>query len=165
MLFFGRTLVEFIRSRLLLYISTRINVSLLSDFWIKLMKLPLHYFDTKQTGDILQRLQDQHRIESFLTGSTLSTLFSMFNLLVFSVVLLSYNTMVFAIFLMGSLLYIFWIRFFLKYRRSLDYKRFAVASKENSATMQLIQGMQEIKAEQCGNPASLGMGRLAGFTI
>ncbi len=145
MLFFGRTVVEFIRSRLLLYISTRINVSLLSDFWIKLMKLPLHYFDTKQTGDILQRLQDQHRIESFLTGSTLSTLFSMFNLLVFSVVLLTYNTTVFTIFMIGSVLYVIWIRFFLKHRRNLDYKRFAVASKENSATMQLIQGMQEIK--------------------
>ncbi len=145
MLFFGRTVVEFIRSRLLLYISTRINVSLLSDFWIKLMKLPLHYFDTKLTGDILQRLQDQHRIEGFLTGSTLSTLFSMFNLLVFSVVLLTYNTTVFTIFLIGSVLYIIWIRFFLKYRRTLDYKRFAVASKENSATIQLIHGMQEIK--------------------
>ncbi len=145
MLFFGRTVVEFIRSRILLYISTRINVSLLSDFWIKMMKLPLHFFDTKQTGDILQRIQDQRRIESFLTGATLSTLFSLVNLVIFSFVLFVYSYIVFFIFLIASVLYIFWIRFFLKYRRSIDYERFAVASKENSATMQLITGMQEIK--------------------
>ncbi len=145
MLFFGRTIVDFIRSRILLYISTRINVSLLSDFWIKLMRLPLHFFDTKQTGDILQRLQDQHRIENFLTGTTLSTLFSLVTLFIFSIVLLIYNSTIFFIFAVASILYILWIRFFLKYRRSLDYKRFAVASKENSATMQLIYGMQEIK--------------------
>ena len=145
MLFFGRATVEFIRSRILLHISTKINVSILSDFWIKLMKLPLSYFDTKLTGDILQRLGDHKRIESFLTGTALNTFFSLFNLVVFSFVLLQYNTTVFFIFLIGSILYFFWIRLFLRFRRTLDYKRFAVASKENSATMQLIFGMQEIK--------------------
>jgi len=145
MLFFGRTIVEFIRSRILLYISTRINISLLSDFWIKLMRLPLHFFDTKHTGDILQRIQDQHRIENFLTGSTLSTLFSIITLFIFSIVLLVYNSTVFFIFAAGSILYILWIRFFLRYRRTLDYKRFAIAAKENSATMQMIYGMHEIK--------------------
>jgi ATP-binding cassette subfamily B protein len=145
MLFFGRTTVEFIRSRILLHISTKINVSILSDFWIKLMKLPLSYFDTKLTGDILQRLGDHKRIESFLTGTALSTMFSLFNLVVFSFVLMQYNMTVFFIFLTGSILYFFWIRIFLRYRRTLDFKRFAVASKENSATMQLIYGMQEIK--------------------
>ena len=145
MLFFGRTVVEFIRSRILLYISTKINLAILSDFWIKLMKLPLSYFDTKKTGDIIQRIGDHKRIESFLTGSALNTLFSLFNLVIFSVVLLQYNTYVFAIFCIGSILYFLWIKLFLRYRRSLDYKRFAVASKENTATMQLIYGMQEIK--------------------
>lgn len=145
MLFFGRTVVEFIRSRILLYISTKINLAILSDFWIKLMKLPLSYFDTKMTGDIIQRIGDHKRIESFLTGSALNTLFSLFNLVIFSVVLLQYNTYVFAIFCIGSILYFLWIKLFLRYRRSLDYKRFAVASKENTATMQLIYGMQEIK--------------------
>lgn len=145
MLFFGRTVVDFIRSRILLYISNKINVSLLSDFWIKMMKLPLQFFDTRQTGDILQRIQDQRRIESFLTGSTLSTLFSFISLIIFSIVLLIYNTTIFFIFLIASVLYIGWIFLFLNYRRHLDYKRFAIASKENSATMQLIQGMQEIK--------------------
>jgi ATP-binding cassette, subfamily B, bacterial len=144
-LFFGQTFVEFIRSRILLFISTHINFSILSDFWIKLMKLPLNFFDTKRTGDILQRTHDHKRIESFITGTALQTLFSLFNLLVFSVVLLTYNTVVFAIYFIGSLLYLGWIQAFLKYRRKLDYKRFEAASKESSATMQLIQGMQEIK--------------------
>lgn len=145
MLFLGRTVVDFIRSRLLLYISTKVNLSLLSDFWIKLMKLPLSYFDTKMTGDIVQRIGDHKRIESFLTGSALSTLFSLFNLVIFSVVLLQYNYYVFFIFLAGSILYLFWIRIFLNRRKILDYSRFAVAAKENTATMQLVHGMQEIK--------------------
>jgi ATP-binding cassette subfamily B protein len=145
MLFFGRTTVEFIRSRILLNISTKINVSILSDFWIKLMKLPLSYFDTKLTGDIIQRLNDHRRIESFLTGTALNTLFSLFNLVVFSFVLLQYNINVFFIFVAGSALYFFWIRIFLRYRKNLDYRQFSVASKESSATMQLIQGMQELK--------------------
>ena len=145
MLFFGRTVIDFIRSRLLLYISTRVNLSILSDFWIKLMKLPISYFDTKMTGDIVQRISDHKRIESFLTGSALNTLFSFFNLIIFSVVLLRYNYTVFIIFLAGSIVYLLWIRIFLRYRKILDYSRFAVASKENTATMQLVHGMQEIK--------------------
>lgn len=144
-LFFSRMVVEFIRSRLLLYISTHINASILSDFWVKLMKLPISFFDTKMTGDIIQRLGDHRRIESFLTGSTLNVLFSLVNLVLFSIVLLLYNKTIFFIFAIGSILYFFWIKVFLKYRRQLDFKRFAVASKENTATMQLIYGMQEIK--------------------
>lgn len=144
-LFFARTIVEFIRSRILLFISTHINLSILSDFWIKLMRLPLNFFDTKQTGDILQRINDHKRIESFIIGTALQTIFSVFNLLTFSVVLLYFNTNIFFIFAIGSFLYFLWIRLFLKYRRRLDYTRFAALSKENSTTMQLIQGMQEIK--------------------
>ncbi len=144
-LFFSRMVVEFIRSRLLLFISVHINASILSDFWIKLMRLPMNFFDTKMTGDILQRLGDHKRIESFLTGSTLNVIFSLFNLVLFSVVLLLYNKTIFFIFCIGSILYFFWIKIFLKFRRQLDFKRFAIASKENTATMQLIYGMQEIK--------------------
>jgi len=145
MLFAARTAIEFIRSRLLLFISTHINISLLTAFWFKLMKLPLSYFDTKLTGDIQQRIQDQHQIENFLTGSSLSVLFSVLNLIIFSIVLLQYDTAVFTIFTAGSILYFLWVRLFLKYRRNLNYKRFAVAGKENAATMQLISGMQEIR--------------------
>jgi ATP-binding cassette subfamily B protein len=151
MLFFGRTVVDFIRSRILLHISTKINISLLSDFWAKLMKLPLDFFDTKLTGDIIQRLNDHHRIEQFLTGTALNTLFSFFSIILFSVVLLTYNSLIFFIFLIGSVIYLLWVRLFLKYRRNLDYKKFAVASKENSATMQLIYGMQEIKLNNSEN--------------
>ena len=145
MLFIARTAIEFIRSRLLLFISTHVNISLLTGFWFKLMKLPLSYFDTKLTGDIQQRIQDQHQIENFLTGSSLSVLFSVLNLIIFSIVLLMYDVSVFGIFAIGSMLYFFWVRLFLKYRRNLNYRRFAVASKENTATMQLIHGMQEIR--------------------
>jgi len=144
-LFFGQTAVEFIRSRILLFVSTHINLSILSDFWVKLMRLPLSFFDTKQTGDIIQRIGDHHRIESFITGTALQTLFSLFNLIIFSVVLISYNTTVFIIFFGGSVLYLMWIRIFFGYRRSLDYKRFGIAAKESSATMQLVFGMHEIK--------------------
>ena len=144
-LFFARTFVEFIRSRILLFVSTHINLAILSDFWIKLMRLPLSYFDTKQTGDILQRINDHKRIERFVTGIALQTIFSIFNLLIFSIVLLTYNALIFSIFIAGSILYFIWISIFLKYRRKLDYKNFAAASKENSITMQLILGMQEIK--------------------
>jgi ATP-binding cassette, subfamily B, bacterial len=144
-LFFARTCVEFIRSRILLFVSTHINLAILSDFWLKLMKLPLNFFDTKQTGDILQRINDHHRIESFITGTALQTVFSVFNLLTFSLVLLYFNVTIFAIFAVGSILYFFWIRLFLKYRRQLNYKQFAAAARENSATLQLIHGMQEIK--------------------
>jgi len=144
-LYIGKTIIEFIRSRLLLYISTRINISILSDFWIKLMKLPLSYFDTKQVGDTLQRIGDHKRIEQFLTYNSLSTVFSIINLVIFSIVLLIYSTQVFFIFLVGSILYFLWIVLFLRYRRKLDYKRFDLSAKENNVTMQLIYGMQEIK--------------------
>ena len=145
MLFFSRTVIEFIRSRILLFISTRINLSILSDFWIKLMKLPISFFDTKMTGDIMQRLGDHHRIESFLTGTVLNTLFSLVNLVIFSVVLLLYDYRIFLIYVVSTLLYYGWIKIFLRFRRRLDYQSFAISSKANSETMQLIQGMQEIK--------------------
>lgn len=145
MLLFSRIFVEFIRSRILLFISTNINLSILSDFWIKLMKLPINYFGTKTTGDLLQRINDHKRIESFLTGPTLSVVFSVVNLILFSLVLYFYSQLIFFIILLSSIFYFIWIKVFLKYRRDLDYKRFAIASKENSTTLQLIQGMQEIK--------------------
>ena len=149
MLFIGRTSVEFIRSWILLYISTRINISILSDFFIKLMKLPLAFFDIKMQGDIMQRINDHQRIEHFLTGATLNTLFSFINLIVFSIVLAMYNTTIFFVFLVGSILYMLWIMLFLKRRRVLDFKRFDVASKESNIVIELINGMQEIKMNNC----------------
>lgn len=151
MLLFSQTVIEFIRSRILLHISTRINISLLSGFWAKLLKLPMQFFDSKHPGDIIQRIGDHHRIEGFLTGTALQAFFSFFSLLIFSVVLLSYNTAIFLIFISGSVLYVCWIRIFLKYRRKLDYQRFSLSSKENNATMQLVYGMQEIKLNNAEN--------------
>ncbi|MEZ2337255.1 peptidase domain-containing ABC transporter [Mucilaginibacter sp. RCC_168] len=148
-LIIGRVSVDFIRSWILLHISTRVNVSILTDFLIKLMKLPMSFFDTKMTGDILQRMSDQKRIESFLTGSTLSTLFSMFNLLVFSIVLAYYNATIFFVFAVSSVIYTAWIVIFLKRRRALNYKSFEISAKNQSSIVQLINGMQEIKLNNC----------------
>ncbi|WP_111307932.1 peptidase domain-containing ABC transporter [Confluentibacter sediminis] len=145
MLFVGRTSVDVFRSWILLHLSTRINISLVSDFFIKLMNLPIAYFDTRMTGDIMQRINDHTRIEKLLTGSTLNTLFSMVNLLVFGAVLIYYSTSIFFIFAIGSIIYIIWILFFLKRRKELDYKRFSQLSQEQSTVIELINGMQEIK--------------------
>jgi len=149
MLFIGRTSVDFIRSWILLHISTRINISILTDFLIKLMKLPMHFFDSKMTGDIMQRMNDQKRIESFLTGSTLTVIFSLFNLIVFGFVLAFYNTTIFIIFIVSTTLYSVWVMLFLRKRRSLDFKRFDLSSQNQSAVVQLINGMQEIKLNNC----------------
>lgn len=145
MLFIGRASVDVFRSWILLHLSTRINISLVSDFFIKLMNLPIAYFDTRMTGDIMQRIHDHSRIESLLTSSTLNTLFSFFNLVVFGAVLFHYSNEIFAIFSIGSLLYILWIVYFLKRRKELDYKRFSQLSQEQSTVIELVNGMQEIK--------------------
>ncbi len=144
-LLLGRMSVDFIRSWILLHISTRLNISVLSDFLIKLMRLPISYFDTKMTGDIMQRMNDQKRIESFLTGQSLQIIFSMFNLVIFSFVLAFYNLNIFIVFLVASILYGVWVIAFLNRRKQLDYKRFAISSQNQSEVIQLINGMQEIK--------------------
>ncbi len=149
MLLFSRTAIEFIRSKILLHISTRINISLISDFFIKLMKLPMKFFDTKLMGDLLQRIEDHRRVEQFLTSSSLSLLFSFFTFLVFGVVLAVYNLGIFAVFLFGTVLYAGWIILFLKKRRQLDYKYFEQAGRNRNLTYQLIGGMQEIKLQGC----------------
>jgi ATP-binding cassette subfamily B protein len=145
MLFAGRTSIEFIRSWILLHISARINISILSDFFIKLMRLPLGYFDVKLFGDWMQRIQDHHRIETFLTQTTLNTLFSLFSLVVFGIVLAFYNIVIFVVFAIASILYFGWVLLFLEKRRVLDVKRFRASAKNQSAISQLINGMQEIK--------------------
>ena len=149
MLLFSRTTIDFIRSKILLHISTRINISLVSDFFIKLMKLPMKFFDTKQMGDILQRIEDHRRVEQFLTSSSLSLLFSFFTFLVFGGILAVYNLGIFAVFLIGTILYAGWIILFLKKRRQLDYKYFEQAGRNRNVTYQLIGGMQEIKLQGC----------------
>ncbi len=145
MLFVGRISIEIIRGWILLHISSRINISLVSDFFVKLMKLPISFFDAKMTGDIMQRIGDHHRIETFLTSTSLNVLFSLINLIIFSGVLAFYSLSIFCVFIGGSLLYFLWIVFFLKRREDLDYKRFTQNSQNQSKVMELITGMQEIK--------------------
>jgi ATP-binding cassette subfamily B protein len=140
-LFIGKTAVEIVRGWILL----RINISLVSDFFIKLMNLPIAFFDTRMTGDILQRINDHKRIERILTTSSLSVLFSLVNLITFSLVLAYYNWQILGVFLIGSILYFLWITIFLKKRRDLDYKLFSQTSQEQSKVIELINGMQEIK--------------------
>lgn len=145
MLTFSSTVVEFIRSRLIMRISNILNISILSDFWIKLTHLPLSYFDSHHTGDTLQRIGDHGKIQSFLTSSVLNTLFSIFNFFIYSIVLVMYSTQLFFVFAIGSALYFGWIVIFLRIRRKLNYETFHLSAKENNATLQLVQGMQEIK--------------------
>lgn len=149
MLLFSRTAIDFIRRKILLHISTRINISLISDFFIKLMKLPMKFFDTKLTGDLLQRIEDHRRIENFLTAQTLNMLFSVFSFVIFGIVLLIYNVPIFLVFLAGSILYGLWIQLFLKKRRVLDYKYFEQQGINRNVVYQLITGMQEIKLQGC----------------
>jgi ATP-binding cassette, subfamily B, bacterial len=144
-LFIGKTVLELIRSWILLHLSTRINISLISDFFIKLMNLPISFFDVRMTGDIMQRINDHHRIERLLTTSSLSVLFSLINMFIMGGVLAYYNLQIFAVFFAGSFLYILWVILFLKRRERLDYKRFSEVSQEQSKVIELINGMQEIK--------------------
>ncbi|TCI94216.1 peptidase domain-containing ABC transporter [Tenacibaculum sp. M341] len=144
-LFLGKASLEIIRSWILLHLSTRINISLISDFFIKLMKLPISYFDVRMTGDLLQRINDHKRIERILTTSSLTVLFSFVNLIIFSLVLGYYSLQIFGVFVIGSVLYFTWVLFFFKKRKELDYKRFSEVSQEQSKVIELINGMQEIK--------------------
>ncbi len=145
MLFIGKMSVDFVRSWILLHISTRINISIISDFLIKLMKLPIGFFDTKMLGDLMQRIQDHRRIERFLTTQTLSVLFSLFNLFVFGIVLAIYSWRILLVFVIGSVLYVVWVYLFMQRRRQLDYKKFTQLSENQSMLIQLINGMPEIK--------------------
>ncbi|WP_127138994.1 peptidase domain-containing ABC transporter [Flagellimonas oceanensis] len=144
-LFISQTTVNLIRGWILLHMTSRININLISDFLMKLMRLPIAFFDSKNTGDIIQRIYDHDRIQEFLSNTTLNTLFSAFNLIVFGFVLAYYNLSIFAIFFIGSFVYIGWTLLFLKKREELDYKRFDQAADNQSSIYQLISGMQEIK--------------------
>jgi ATP-binding cassette subfamily B protein len=144
-LLISRMSVDFIRGWILLHLSTRMNISLVSDFLIKLMKLPLGFFDIKLIGDILQRITDQRRVENFLTSSSLNIMFSLVNLLIFSVVLAIYSGKILLLFLIGSFLYFAWLSIFMRKRRELDFKRFSNLSENQSKLIQLISGVQDIK--------------------
>lgn len=144
-LFFGKTALELIRSWIMLHLSARIKISLISDFFIKLMNLPISFFDVRLTGDIMQRINDHHRIERIMTTSSLSVLFSVINMIIMGGILAYYNIQIFIVFFTGSFFYFLWVILFLKRREKLDYKRFSAVSQEQSKVIELINGMQEIK--------------------
>lgn len=146
-LLISRTSVEFIQNWILLHISTRVNISMLSDFMIKLMKLPMSFFDTKLMGDILQRIQDHSRVEKFITTQSLNVVYSISSMLIFSIVLYMFNVKIFIVFFIGSILYASWLLLFIKRRKILDYKNFEQLAIYDNKTYQLIAGMQEIKLQ------------------
>ena len=145
----SRTSVDFIRRWLLLHISMRINISLVSDFFIKLLQLPMSFFDTKLMGDLMQRIGDHSRVNSFLTQQTLNVAFSLISFAVFSCVLLVYNRLIFLIFLIGSILYGGWMALFLRRRKVIDYELFEQQAANNNKTYQFLTSMQEIKLQDC----------------
>lgn len=149
MLTISRTAIDFIRRWLLLHISLRINISLVSDFFIKLLKLPMSFFYTKLMGDLMQRMNDHSRVNNFLTQQTLNITFAMLTFVVFSVVLFFYNKLVFAIFLLGSILYGAWMTLFLKRRKLLDYELFEQQAINNNKTYEFITTIQESKLQDC----------------
>ncbi len=145
----GRTATDFIRRWLLLHISMRINISLVSDFFIKLLKLPMSFFDTRLMGDLLQRIGDHGRVQSFLTNQALGFMFTMLSFLVFGIVLFIYNKFIFLVFLVGSTIYGVWIARFLSRRKALDYELFELQAINQNRTFQFITSMQEIKLQNC----------------
>nr|WP_294778846.1 peptidase domain-containing ABC transporter [Prevotella sp.] len=149
MLTISRTFIDFLRRWILLRISMKINISLISDFFIKLLKLPMSFFDTKLMGDLMQRMNDHGRVNNFLTQNVLNIVFSLLTLIVFSVVLVIYDKFVFLVFLIGSMLYGGWIALFLKRRKVIDYELFEQQAINNNRTYEFITSMQEIKLQDC----------------
>jgi ATP-binding cassette, subfamily B, bacterial len=146
-LFVSATAISSVRSWLLLHIGARINIALLSDFLIKLTKMPIRFFETKMIGDLMQRMSDHYRIELFLTSNGLKTMFSMVNLIIFGIVLLYYSPLIFLVFFLGAVFYISWSFFFIRKRRFIDYKKFEVHSDNQNALLEILNGMQEIKLQ------------------
>ena len=144
-IFLGKCFVDVIRSWLLLHVSSRVNISLVTDFFIKLMALPIRFFDLKMSGDLMQRISDQQRIETFLTRTSIEFLFSIFNAIVFGMILAWYDLRIFLVFIIGSIFYLLWVVFFLKYRRTLNHQHFEQSAKTQQKIMEIIGGMQEIK--------------------
>lgn len=149
MLTLSRTAIDFLRRQLLLHISMRINISLISDFFIKLLCLPMSFFDTKHFGDLIQRMKDHERVEHFLTTQALNVIFSLFNFIIFGIILCIYSRLIFIIFLTGSAIYGGWTSLFLQKRKVLDYRYFEQQAICNSKTYQFISSIQEIKLQDC----------------
>lgn len=149
-LFVARTAVQAIQAWILMQIGRRVNVRLVADFLTKLLRLPVGFYDSKNIGDLIQRIGDNDRVESFLTGSSINVIFSAVSFVVFSAVLLTYNGLIFGVFLLFSVLYAFWVGIFMKYRRDLDYVFFQQNADNQQNLYETIQGMHEIKLQGSG---------------
>ena len=149
MIVFGRTAIDFIRRWMLMHISIRLNLSLVSDFFIKLLRLPMTFFESKMVGDFLQRMEDHNRVQNFLTNQVLSLLFSGISFLILGSVLCFYNLLILGIFVLGSIIYGFWISLFLHKRKVIDYKLFGYYAQNHEKTFQFITNIQEIKLQGC----------------
>lgn len=145
----GQTANDLIRSWIMLHVTTRISIVLISDFLQKLMRLPISFFDVKLIGDIMQRVDDHGRIQSFLTGTLISMFFSIITFIVYAFIMSGYHSGILFVFMAGSILYIIWVLLFMKRRRDLDYMRFQESSANQSNLVQLVTGMQEIKLNGC----------------
>lgn len=144
-IFFTQTAVNFLQNWITLNMNTKISIALISDFLVKLMRLPLRFFDSKNIGDIMQRIDDHSRIQSFMTGTTLTSLLSFINFFVLTFVMACYSLTLLTVFAVGNALYLIWIISFMRYRRRLDNARFVQSSVNRSNLVQLVTGMQEIK--------------------
>jgi ATP-binding cassette subfamily B protein len=145
----SQTAVEFIRGWIMLHTGTRVSISLISDFLMKMMKLPVRYFDTRIIGDLRQRIEDNERIRSFLTGNLINMSFGIFIFVIYSFLMACYNGFILLVFYVGALFYVLWILMFLRKRKELDYRRFRAASDNQGNLYQLITGIQEIKLNNC----------------
>lgn len=152
MLFVGKATGQMIQSWIELHVGSRINISMISDFLLKVTRLPISFFDARMTGDMIQRVDDHQRIQTFLTSTVSNFLFSLFNLIIFGVILLWYSQLVFSVFLIGSIFYVAWILIFVKKRRNLDYRKFETHATEKTGLIQFLQGMQEIKLHNAERP-------------
>jgi ATP-binding cassette, subfamily B, bacterial len=145
MVFVSQTLLEIIRRWTILFISKRVNISAISDFLARMMRLPLSFFDSKMTTDLIQRVEDQRLVEQFLSNTSLNVLFSMINILLFGGILLHYNSRLFLFFCCGSFLYFVWVLLFVKRRATLAYLRRDELAENRSSVLQIINGIHEIK--------------------
>lgn len=145
----GQLVNELIRNRIMLHMTTGVSISMISDFLAKLMRLHIAFFDSKNTGDIMQRIGDHSRIQAFLTGSLLSSVIAVVTLVVYSIVMGFYDIKILLVFLVGSLIYVSWVLLFMNKRRKFDYMRFQESSINQSNLIQIVGGMQEIKINNC----------------
>lgn len=143
--FAGSMFANILRNWIVLYIGARINITIISNFILKLISLPISFFSLKQKGDLYQRIQDHNKIEEFLSNQSLSALFSVFSFVAYSLVLLHYNLTLLATYYGISTFAIIWSSYFFKYTECLDYTYFNIRSKSNDIVMEIIDGMQEVK--------------------